>query len=69
MWDIPASPIKSDREYEKRVHKGYWCSCYDKKIGDKTIRMVLKASKNPGNLNTNDTNVYLVGPNGNRLDN
>ena len=68
-WDIPPSTIKNDREWKKSIHGGFWCICYDIKQGTIVIRMVLKTSSNPGRLDVSNPQVYLVGPDGNRMDN
>ena len=68
-WDIPTSTIKNDREWNKRIHGGFWCSCFDVKLLNKTVRMVLKTSTDPGRLDVSDPVIYLVGPDGRRMDN
>lgn len=69
MYNIPASPIKTNREWEKKIHSGYWCLCCDYKQGDKNIRLVLKTSKDSNTLCVFDASIYLVDPNGKRLSN
>lgn len=69
MFDIPASVIKNNREWENRIHKGFWCLCYDVKRDGKKIRMVWKASKDPDNLWVADSSIYLVNPEGKKLSN
>jgi hypothetical protein len=68
-WDIPPSTIKSNREWKKKIHAGFWCACYDVMRSGRTIRMVLRASADPGRLNVSSPPVYLVGPDGERMDN
>jgi hypothetical protein len=68
-WDIPSSTIKNNREWKKKIHGGFWCSCCDVKHINKTVRMVLKTSVDPGRLDISDPNIYLVGPDGRRMDN
>jgi len=68
-WEIPPSTIKNDREWNKRIHIGFWCSCYDVKRIDGTIRMVFKTAIDPGKLDISASDVYLVGPDGKRMDN
>lgn len=68
-WDIPSSTIKNNREWSKRIHGGFWCSCYDVKTIEKIIRMVIKTSVDPGRLDISNVDIYLVGPDGKRMDN
>jgi hypothetical protein len=71
-WDIPPSTIKSNREWKKKIHSGYWCACYDVKRASETIMMVHKASRDPGMLAVEimrSPPLYLVSPEGNRVDN
>ena len=66
--DIPLSTIKTDREWKKSIHFGFWCTCYDEIINGDTTRMVFKSSNDPGRLEILD-DLYLVSPSGKRLDN
>lgn len=68
-WDIPPSTIKNGRIWNKKIHGGYWCSCYDIKQNGVMTRVVLKTSADPGRLNVSDPKIYLVGPDGRRMDN
>lgn len=68
-WDIPPSTIKNNREWKKKIHSGFWCACYDAKRNGAPIRMVLKAASNPGVLDISHSSIYLVGPDGERMDN
>jgi len=68
-WDIPPSTIKNNRVWEEKVHLGYWCTCYDVKYSNKSVRMVFKASKDAGSLSFSDVSIYLVGPDGKRKGN
>lgn len=71
-WDIPPSTIKNNREWRKKIHSGCWCACYDVERGGKKIRIVHRASSDPGRLAgdiARNPPLYLVGPGGERMDN
>ncbi|MGW8177516.1 MAG: hypothetical protein ACWGQW_01800 [bacterium] len=70
-WDIPPSPIRTNREWTKKLHAGLWCVCVDVQRAGETVRMVLQATSDQNRVKFNpfDRRLYLVGPSGKRLDN
>jgi len=68
MFDIPSSVVKTNCEWNPKVHKGYWCLVEDVKNMGKTFSIVVKASKNPENLYVYPK-CYLISPEGKRLSN
>lgn len=70
-WDIPPSPIRTNREWNKKIHFGLWCVCCDANKAGEVVRIVVQATKDPNRVNINpfDSTQYLVGPDGKRLSN